>query len=59
VKKDEQKAAGPPKAPCLFDTPAAVSASTTSPADSDEEAEILAEMKQDEETEEDEAFVVS
>jgi len=46
VKKDEQKAAGPPKAPSLFDTPAPVSASTSSPADSDEEAEILAEMKQ-------------
>jgi hypothetical protein len=41
------------------DMPALVSASPTSPANADEEAEILAEMNQDEETEEDEAFVVS
>ena len=40
--------------------PAPVSAKPTPPADSDEEAEILAEIKQDEETEEeDEAVVVS
>ena len=60
VKKDEQKAAEPPKAPSLFDMPAPVSARPTPPADSDEEAEILAEIKQDEETEEeDEVLVVS
>ena len=60
MKKDEQKAAEPPKAPSLFDMPAPVSARPTPPADSDEEAEILAEMNQDEETEEeDEALVAS
>jgi PRTRC genetic system protein E len=59
VKKDEQKAAEPPRAPSLFDMPAPVSTSPTLP-DADEEAEILAEMKQDDETEEDhEAVVVS
>ena len=51
-KKDEQKAAEPPKAPSLFDTPTPVSDRPTPPADSDEEAEILAEMNQGEETEE-------
>jgi PRTRC genetic system protein E len=60
VKKDEQKAAEAPKAPSLFDMPTPVSSSPTSPSDSDEEAEILAEMNQDEATEEeDEAFVAS
>jgi PRTRC genetic system protein E len=60
VKKDEQKTTEQPKAPSLFDMPAPVSASRTPPSDSDEEAEILAEMNQDEETEEeDEAFVAS
>ena len=58
VKKDEQKTAEPPKA-SLFDTPAPVSASPTSPSDSDEEAENLAEINEDEETEEDEALVAS
>jgi PRTRC genetic system protein E len=60
VKKDEQKAAEAPKAPNLFDMPTPVSASPTPPSDLDEEAEILAEMNQDEATEEeDEAFVAS
>jgi hypothetical protein len=60
VKKDDQKPAEPPKAPSLFDMPAPVSAKPTTPADSGEESEILAEMNQDEETdEEDEALVAS
>jgi PRTRC genetic system protein E len=59
VRKDEQKAAEPPKAPSLFDMPTPVSASPTSPSDSDEEVEILAEINEDEETEEDEALVAS
>ena len=59
VKRDEQKAVEAPKAPSLFDMPTPVSASPTPPADSDEEAEILAEMNQDEETEEDEILVAS
>ena len=59
VKKDEQKAAEPPKAPSLFDMPAPVSARPTPPADSDEEAEILAEMNQDEETEEENEVLVA
>ena len=46
--KDEQKAA---EAPGLFDIPTPVSASPTPPSDSDEEAEILAEMNQDEDDE--------
>jgi PRTRC genetic system protein E len=58
VQKDEQKAEEPPKAPSLFDMPTRVSASPASPSDLDEEAEILAEMKQDEETEEDDEAVV-
>jgi PRTRC genetic system protein E len=58
VKKDEQKVLEPPKAPSLFDMPAPVGVSPTPPSDSDEEAEILAEMNQDEATE-DEAFVAS
>ena len=52
LKKDEQKAVEPSKAPSLFDMPTPVSASPTSPSDSDEEAEILAEMNEDEEAEE-------
>jgi PRTRC genetic system protein E len=60
VKKDEQKAAEPQKAPSLFDVSAPVSASPNPPSDSDEEAEILAEMNQDEASEEeDEASVAS
>jgi PRTRC genetic system protein E len=60
VKKDEQKLVEPPKAPNLFDMPAPVGVSPTPPSDSDEEAEILAEMKQGDETEEDhEALVAS
>ena len=59
VKKDEQKAAEPPKAPSLFDMPAPVSASPAPPSDSDEEAEILAEMNQDEETEEENDVLVA
>jgi PRTRC genetic system protein E len=60
LKKDEHKAAEPPKAPSLFDMPSPVSASPAPPSDSDEEAEILAEMNQDEATEEEhEAFVAS
>jgi PRTRC genetic system protein E len=58
VKKDEQKTVEQPKAPSLFDMPAPVSASPIPSNDSDEEAEILAEMNQDEETE-DEGFVAS
>jgi PRTRC genetic system protein E len=49
VKKDEQKVAEPPSAPGLFDTPAPVGARNTPTSDPDEEAEILAEIKQDEE----------
>jgi PRTRC genetic system protein E len=60
AKKDVQQAAEPPKAPSLFDTPTPASERPTPPSNSDEEAEILAEMKQDEETEnEDEALVAS
>jgi PRTRC genetic system protein E len=60
VKKEEQKAAEPSEEPSLFDVPAPVSAKPTPPADSDEEAEILAEMNQDETTEEEvDAFVAS
>jgi PRTRC genetic system protein E len=60
VKKDEQKVVEPSKAPSLFDVPAPTSERPTPPADSDEEAEILAEMNEDEETEkEDEAVVAS
>ena len=60
LKKDEQKAAVPTApAPGLFDMPAPASARPIA-ADPDEEAEILAEIKQDEETEEeDEALVAS
>jgi PRTRC genetic system protein E len=59
LKKDEQKVVEPPKVPSLFDMPAPVSASPNLP-DADEEAEILAEMKQDDETKEDrEALVAS
>ena len=57
VKKDEQISAEPPTARGLFDMPAPVGAQPAPSADSDQEAEILAEIKQDEETEEDdEAF---
>jgi PRTRC genetic system protein E len=60
VKKDEQKAAEPPTVRGLFDMPAPVVARPTPPTDLDEEAEILAEIKQDEGTEEeDEALVTS
>jgi PRTRC genetic system protein E len=59
VKKDEQKVVEPPKAPSLFDTPTPASERPTPPADSDEEAEILAEMNQDDETEEDHEAVVA
>ena len=57
VKKDEQKAPESPKVRGLFDMPAACASATPS-ANSDEEAEILAEIRQNE-TEEDEARVVS
>jgi PRTRC genetic system protein E len=57
VKKDEQILAEPPTARGLFDMPAPVGAQSTPPADSDEEAEILAEIKQDEETEEEDEAV--
>jgi PRTRC genetic system protein E len=50
VKKDEQTPAKPPTAPGLFDMPALFVARPTPPADSDEETEILDEIKQDEET---------
>jgi PRTRC genetic system protein E len=62
VKKDEQKAVEPPKAPSLFDMPAPISASPTPPSDSDEEAEILAEMNinnEDQETEEEDEVLAS
>jgi len=60
VKKDEETRTEPPAAPGLFDMPAPASARPTSPSDSDEEAEILAEIKQDEEVEEgDEALLAS
>ena len=59
VKKDEQIAAEPPTVPGLFDMPAPVGARPTPPANSDEEAEILAEIKQDEETEEEDEAVVA
>jgi PRTRC genetic system protein E len=59
VKQDEQIPAEPPTAPFLFDMPAPVGAQSTPPADADEEAEILAEINEDEETEGDEAHVVS
>ena len=60
LKKDEQKTVESGMAPGLFDLPAPVDANPTPQADSDEEAEILAEIKQDEETEEeDESLVVS
>jgi PRTRC genetic system protein E len=52
AKKDEQTTAKPPTARGLFDVPSPVGARSTPPADSDEEAEILAEIKQDQETEE-------
>ena len=59
MKKDEQIPAEQPTARGLFDMPAPVDARAT-PAESDEEAEILAEIKQDEEAEEeDQAVVVS
>jgi PRTRC genetic system protein E len=58
VKKDEQIPAEPPTAPGLFDMRAPLGAKPTPPADSDEEAEILAEIKQERE-EEGEAVVVS
>jgi hypothetical protein len=48
-----------PKAPSLFDTPAPVSAIPTYPSDPDEEAEILAEMNQDQETEEEDYVLVA
>jgi hypothetical protein len=55
----EQKAAVPTApAPGLFDMPTPVGAKPTTPADSDEEVEILAEIKQETE-EEDEEVVVS
>jgi PRTRC genetic system protein E len=59
VRKDERKEAEPPKAPSLFDMPAPVGARPTPPTDSDEEAEILAEMNQDEETEEENDVLVA
>jgi PRTRC genetic system protein E len=59
VIKDEKKPAESPTARGLFDMPASVSAQFTPPADSCEEAEILAEIKEDEETEEDEALAGS
>ena len=59
AKKDEQKTAEAPKAPSLFDMPAPVGARPTPPADSDEEDEILAEIKQDAEREEEDEILVS
>ena len=59
VKKDEQTPPEPPMAPSLFDMSTPRCASPTPSADSDEEAEILAEIRQDEETEEDDEAVVA
>ena len=58
VKKDEQIPAEPSTARGLFDVPTLVIAEPIPPADSDEEAEILAEIKQETEKE-GEAVVVS
>ena len=58
VKKDEETRTEPPTARGLFDLPAVVDARAT-PPESDEEAEILAEIKQDEETEEDDEAIVA
>jgi PRTRC genetic system protein E len=59
VKKDEETRTEPPTARGLFDMPAAVDARAT-PPESDEETEILAEIKQDEEVGEgDEALLAS
>jgi len=52
VKKEEQKVAEAPRVPGLFDVPAPVGTSATPSADSDEEAEILAEIREGEESEE-------
>jgi PRTRC genetic system protein E len=59
VKKDEQVPAEPPTARGLFDMPAPVGARNTPASDPDEEAEILAEIKQDEEKEEEDEAVVA
>jgi len=60
VKKDEQIPAEVPTARGLFDMPTSVSVRHTPSTESDEEAEILAEIKQDEEAEEgDEALLAS
>jgi len=61
VKKDEETPAQQPTARGLFDMPPPVGARNTPTSDPDEEAEILAEIKQDEEAEveEDEAVVGS
>jgi len=59
LKKDEQIPTEPPTAHGLFDMPAPVIAQPTPPVDSDEEAEILAEIKQDEETEEEDETLVA
>ncbi len=58
-KKDEQIQTEPPTARGLFDMPAPVGARNTPTSDPDEEAEILAEIKQDEETEEDDEVLVA
>jgi PRTRC genetic system protein E len=59
VKKDEQKSTEPPPAPSLFDMPAPVSARPTPPVDSNEEAEILADIRQDEKTEKNDDVLVA
>ncbi len=59
VGKCEQKEAEPAKAPSLFDMPVPVGPRPIPPADLDEEAEILAEIKQDEETEEEDEVIVA
>ena len=59
VKKDEQKAPEPPKVPGLFDVSAPVCTSPISSADSDEEAEILAEIKEGEDSEEEQEVRVA
>jgi PRTRC genetic system protein E len=59
VKKDEQKAPEPPKVPGLFDVSAPVYTSPIASADSDEEAEILAEIEEGEESEEEQEVRVA
>jgi PRTRC genetic system protein E len=54
VKKEESKAAEPPKAPSLFDMSAPPTSTASDAGDGEDEAEILAEIAGDDQTEEDE-----